>query len=475
MKTKSKRLILAVCLLLVSAVLVGTASFAWFSMNTEVTVDGIEVEAYSDSLFLEISMEKTSGYDTSVSIEGEKQYIRLAKHGFVSTAYTLTETAISTDTDYDGSTVYYKKVELADSYYKYVIADDLEEAEGVAGLYKNPVFIQITDASATMQSGVVYYAKTEFINEYTPVATVAGDAATGLYTLGLVYTLVGGTDTKAEDGVVYYEKSGDVYTEVENVEADTTVVSTYYTAAEIEPEAADATKDNSAKYYEEGSDGRLYEKNLFAPATNVKGLYTLAAQQISTLTSFTGKAFVKNANADEYSLLGDFTAANLTDMLYFGRAYSDTVNGTDIGNEGETLNVVKAESAGNYRYMKSIYLRNAVNTNDSHNLQAAFNVSGTNVLTSAVRVVLVVYDVSGSTDTFVNYVEYSKATGSVTYKNGNNIVGTLAGNTAQTLRADVYVYYDGTDASASNATSGVLALTANKIEIKFTIDGPSYN
>ncbi len=46
---KTKKFLIAVCLLLVSATLLGTASFAWFSMNTEVSVDGIEVEAYSDA------------------------------------------------------------------------------------------------------------------------------------------------------------------------------------------------------------------------------------------------------------------------------------------------------------------------------------------------------------------------------------------------------------------------------------------
>ena len=73
MKTKS--LFIAICLLVVSATMLGTASFAWFSMNTEVAVDGIEVEAYSDSLFLEISKEKADNYNTSVSFAGEKEYL----------------------------------------------------------------------------------------------------------------------------------------------------------------------------------------------------------------------------------------------------------------------------------------------------------------------------------------------------------------------------------------------------------------
>ena len=76
MKIKTKRLIFALSLLLISATILGTASFAWFSMNTEVAVDGIEVEAYSDALFLEISTDG-SDYDTSVTLENAKKTLRV--------------------------------------------------------------------------------------------------------------------------------------------------------------------------------------------------------------------------------------------------------------------------------------------------------------------------------------------------------------------------------------------------------------
>ena len=40
-----KKLIPAMCLLLVSAVLMGTSTFAWFTMNTTVTASGMQVNA----------------------------------------------------------------------------------------------------------------------------------------------------------------------------------------------------------------------------------------------------------------------------------------------------------------------------------------------------------------------------------------------------------------------------------------------
>ena len=50
----TKRLIPAFAMLLVSAVLMSTASFAWFSMNTNVTATGMNVTAKTDAIFLEI-------------------------------------------------------------------------------------------------------------------------------------------------------------------------------------------------------------------------------------------------------------------------------------------------------------------------------------------------------------------------------------------------------------------------------------
>ena len=471
MRTKS--LLVAICLLLVSATLLGTASFAWFSMNTEVAVDGIEVEAYSDSLFLEISKEKADNYSTSVSFAGEKEYLRLAKHGFVSEAYTVTETKITQDTYFTTSntTQYYEKVELNDSNLKYVLVSGLEEGGDVEGLYKNPVFVKLSN-SAVFENGVTYFEKTG--SKYAQLTSVtAGESAAGYYTLSLVYTQISNAEAKAEDGVTYYTESNGVYTEVE-VEVGTTLVNNYYTAAAIAAEDADATYDDSAVYFKkDGND--YYVVDTIFPGTNLKGYYTLTVSEIQDLTAVTGKVFVQTAT-DEYSLLGDYTTAtDITNKLYFGRAYSDSI--VD-GDTTDALNVIKDEALSSYRYMQSIYLRNALNTNDSRNLRASFDVKGSNPLTNAVRVVLVVSDVTDANAvTYVNKVEFANTatTKTTTYGTGNNIVNLLAGNKAQTLKVDVYVYYDGSDAAAMNATDGVLNLSGNEIEIKFTIDDVDYN
>lgn len=66
---KFKKLIPALCMLLVSAVLMGTSTFAWFSMNKTATVDGLSVKANAESIYLLIS--NTQASTTAEAIQGE--------------------------------------------------------------------------------------------------------------------------------------------------------------------------------------------------------------------------------------------------------------------------------------------------------------------------------------------------------------------------------------------------------------------
>lgn len=49
---KFKAIVPALAMLLVSAVLLGTSTFAWFSMNDEVSVSGMQITAKSDQVYL---------------------------------------------------------------------------------------------------------------------------------------------------------------------------------------------------------------------------------------------------------------------------------------------------------------------------------------------------------------------------------------------------------------------------------------
>lgn len=60
---KFKKLIPALCMLLVSAVMLGTTTFAWFSMNDKATASGMQVVAKSDNTYLLIGTGENNTYE----------------------------------------------------------------------------------------------------------------------------------------------------------------------------------------------------------------------------------------------------------------------------------------------------------------------------------------------------------------------------------------------------------------------------
>lgn len=63
---KFKKIIPALCLLLISAALLGGSTFAWFSMNDKVTANGMNVNVKSNTQFLVISVDTTLGTTTDL-------------------------------------------------------------------------------------------------------------------------------------------------------------------------------------------------------------------------------------------------------------------------------------------------------------------------------------------------------------------------------------------------------------------------
>ena len=427
---KTKRLLLAVCLLLISATMLGTASFAWFSMNTEVAVEGIQVEAYSDSLFLEISdTGDDDDFDTSVNLSsnGEK-VLRLAKHGFVDKLYNITVAA--GNGNYTGSGTYYKLVaETVDSNKKYVLAvagEDLKLGTDLTGLYEDLVFT-LCDADDVSDGGTTTYYEA-IGGKYVVVTKASGESVKGCYTLTP-------KDAKTSGN---YAGSGDFYLK-----------------------GADGSYANVTSTLEKG--------------TNLANFFTITNPTEVDYDAAEGEVYLKSKIVDEYSFYAKYdTATDINDVvseLYFGRAYSDVIANGDFD---DTLSIIKneTEKLNSYRYFDTVYLRNAENTNNSKNLQVDFTVGGVaNELSNALRVLLVV-SLAGDV---INTVEYNNGTGDITYANGDNIIEVLLGNEQETLTVDIYVYFDGTDAVASNKTVPAGILNGQTVELNFTIDGVDYN
>lgn len=150
---KFKKLIPALCMLLISAVLMGTSTYAWFSMNESVKAEGMQVTAKSNSTYLLITNTKdATGANPGTSTLGVEQKFTDTTKEVYPTAYTTTEikkeetTLINANSWYTcnntvssaatGNEVNYKSVTLGDTSYfaKYTVyltlSKDSEDWEG---------------------------------------------------------------------------------------------------------------------------------------------------------------------------------------------------------------------------------------------------------------------------------------------------------------------------------------------------------
>lgn len=64
----TRKLIPAIAMLLISAVMMSTATFAWFSSNANVSVDGMQITAKSDNIFITISNSADNTQNTATEL-----------------------------------------------------------------------------------------------------------------------------------------------------------------------------------------------------------------------------------------------------------------------------------------------------------------------------------------------------------------------------------------------------------------------
>lgn len=498
MKIKTKRLVLAVCLLLISATLLGTASFAWFSMNTEVTVDGVEVEAYSDALFLEIS-DDNSDYDTSITLTtGGKKTLRLVTPLTISSTDTVYNIAPVAAVGYyaSESTVYYKlgSVEGNDDTYagnNYIAIDNatLTPATDISALYA----VEISAAGTNAVDGVTYcrlnagktgYTVVSFTagdalagdiriltvknyfeydsaaETYTPVKFYEGDSLSGYYTA--TFTAATGT---AVDGTDYYTVDAGVYTKA-TITAGTDVSTDYFTVSAT----ACGTDDTAPILFNYNGSGE-YTLATVTRGSSLAGLYTINESESTQYaevdpTSASGAIYVKNGN-DYVYVCNKSIAEDITDEIFWGRAYSDTLG--DVKTDA-TLNVIKSNT-DKYYYYDTVYLRSAANTNDGQNLRIEnVAISGReNDLSDALRVLFVATNGAGE----VVATTYSNRAGMASFD--GDLFAAIRGNKGEVVTVDMYVYFDGTDAAALTlATGDAGLLNGQSVSVKFAIDGPDY-
>lgn len=171
-----KKLIPALCLLLISAILMGTSTYAWFSMNTQVTATGMQVKAQAEGGIV-ISNEAKAEWSASATAshysvaelvptstaDGSSWYHAVsddannAKAGQASTAYTTLSTS---DSDSDGifsATIgsETKNVYLLNKFYIQSSADEIDlSTKTPSKLLINDVAVSGTGTSATLDASL---------------------------------------------------------------------------------------------------------------------------------------------------------------------------------------------------------------------------------------------------------------------------------------------------------------------------------
>lgn len=497
MNKKTKRLLLAISLLLVSAILLGTASFAWFSMNTEVAVDGVEVEAYSDALFLQIANENTpTAFGTETNFNSTKESLRLVTQIRVNTSAlkTLTATAESGAPDEDKD--YYKKgdaTSAADTYAadNYILVDAFDAATALDDYYR--IEFVATANNATAVTGVDYYEKLANGNGYKAVEVTYEDAeeeieADSVYGLYVAYSYVVTEDEDFVEGTTYYVLNANrEFTEVNFGEDDEMEEDVIYfeKVAGIEALGAgvytDADDTNAVAYYttetvDNGTDSTDDDYDIYviatdlAPAETVDGLYTLeATDAVATAIAAGAKVWWENASGDYLCVYHNTssTAADIKDNIFWGKAYSDALDA--VQKNAREIGIIKEASVSNYVYKDTLYLRSALNTNDGKNLRIEnIEVGGrANALSEALRICFVATNGAGDVATY-------------TYDNGreftaNTLFNTILGDARETVSVDVYIFFDGTDDVAKTTTGNAVVLNGQTIAIEFAIDGVDYS
>ncbi len=582
LKLKKKRVIVATALLLLSAVLLTSASFAWFAMNTRVSADDFQVEAYTDSQFLQIK--KADGAygntSTSISYNADLKPLKLVTNktlelnDIIYQALTFTEVT-GDDTYYDGATAYYKRVDSdADSTngvatggaYNYiqVSPEELESATDLSTLYTGIVFEEMVSGKYPETSSPVFFKKAEKGNSFIKATDLVANASLkGYYALkyegdeNMISTGVPNAIGTPKADAQYFEKSGDDYVKVDSPTSTNGLYeikfvvctdtdgngdgTTYYYTKDASSEKYSPAKpstetvlngtyykmqktdntditDNapvaisnaytsgnaSTVYWTKDDNGNYSVAQNISLGTNMKGYYTLTnlATEGVTITVEDNTKFlpgiyyyvanqlsVSNETLTDYACIGVPTPADTNSSedytkavgyTYWGRAYSTNLEDVQAEN---TLNVLsEAVASADYYLTETFNIRQASNTDHAKNLRVSkVTVSGqTNSLTPALRVLMVAESESG--EVAIATYDPGNGTNEAASLKNNGVEGEdgklfdiLLGDEKEEITVKVYIYFDGTDAVAMNASLSAGELNGQTISIEFAIDELDYN
>ncbi len=100
---KFKKLIPAFCAMLVSAAMLGTSTYAWFSVNKEVSATDMSVTAVADTQYFVILSDVTSGFTSETGVNKTASITTVATGGIGNEAKAYPTAYATTDLKLDGS------------------------------------------------------------------------------------------------------------------------------------------------------------------------------------------------------------------------------------------------------------------------------------------------------------------------------------------------------------------------------------
>lgn len=216
---KFRKLVPALCMLLISAVLLGTSTFAWFSMNTTVTATGMQVTAKTDHTYLLIS---TLPDKIGTPTEANKEVT------FTGTSELAPSAHDDFDNGKDAATVGKWYTAVSDNPQTGVMSGTktyLETGNFSQYVLKQTVYISITEGSVAAKDLKVKATiddsdKSDSKNDITPirVLVVCGENYVELdstktdFASTVLRTTISDTDIVAVDIYIYYDGTDDAVT-----------------------------------------------------------------------------------------------------------------------------------------------------------------------------------------------------------------------------------------------------------------------
>lgn len=177
-----KKLIPALCLLLVAAALMGTSTFAWFSMNKTVTATGMKVKATSAASLI-ISKSAPTNTTTTVTVDMSSEATELsastwdsAKAPTTGLKYVTNSSDVVVDTGLQGSqTLSYAEATNSGATHYYVDYEVYIAASGNAAI-KEKLVVSV-DSSASTTAEIHNAVSVAFFVGDTTVANYKGSIA----------------------------------------------------------------------------------------------------------------------------------------------------------------------------------------------------------------------------------------------------------------------------------------------------------